>query len=587
MENSTESCIEELRHNAVVRCVKDGCPNRKSDTNKYCGKHQIWIFLDETSELGMKTCVNYIRGCREQLDKSYKFTRCEDCLKRDREKDKEKREAAKKKDSDAVIKTDSKICSFCHIEQHIDQFNGVKGGETKTCADCRDNFKKIDANRDKEKRNAIARKNERKPENVAVKKKWKEENYDKVAGYWMKSRQNKIEKDGVDEYQKKNAENAKNWRENNPEKVLKGNEDRKKNLKICYGNYRRSASDKNLDFQLSQEDYEKIVCGSCYYCGIIADKGFNGIDRKDQTQGYVIENCVNCCQMCNYMKGSLSDIVFIKMVEHILSYNNLVKNGCLYPEVFSDHFYGVNFRTYRYRANDKKFDFDITESQFKEITSKDCYICGKKNSSNHQNGIDRYDSKIGYLFANCRPCFGECNYLKREYDYDNFMDKLKSINNHFIHLFFLSPKLSVEHLFENPEIVQEIKLENIFVKIEDSEKLTNLFTPLDEDKPSLENVIIPHQNSSSVDTAFQSDRISSVSTTSEKPSNINCNKEAISNIVANKNKKTVDEKRDAARVRKQEQRKRMVEKYGDEEYKKIHAQQIAENRRKKQNKDCK
>lgn len=210
----------------------------------------------------------------------------------------------------------------------------------------------------------------------------------------------------------------------------------------------------------------------------------------------------------------VSDITFIKMVEHILSYNNLVKNGCLHPEVFSDHFYGVNFRTYRYRANDKKFDFDITESQFKEITSKDCYICGKKNSSNHQNGIDRYDSKIGYLFANCRPCCGECNYLKREYDYDNFMDKLKSINNHFIHLSSINTELFFDDLTEKPETIQENKLENNLVKVEDSEKPTNLFTPFDGSIYSQENVITQPQDS-----------------------NINCNKEVIGNIVANKNKK--------------------------------------------------
>ena len=38
--------------------------------------------------------------------------------------------------------------------------------------------------------------------------------------------------------------------------------------------------------------------------------------------------------------------------------------------------------------------------------------------------------------------------------------------------------------------------------------------------------------------------------------------------VINKNKKTAEEKREAARIRKQESRQKQREKYGDEEYKK-------------------
>ena len=554
MEESPGSCIEKLRHNAVVHCAKDGCPNRKSDINQYCTKHQIWIFLDDTAALGKKACVNYVRGCREQLDTSYKFSRCEDCLKRDREKDKEKREAAKKKETDNVIKTGNKLCSFCHIEQHIDQFQGIKGGETKTCSDCREKFKKLDANRDKAHRNAIARKNERKPENVAVKKKWKEDNYEKVVGYWMKSRQNKIEKNGVDEYQKKNAENAKKWRENNPEKVLIINENKRKNLKLQYNVYFRSARDKNLDFQLSYEEYEKIVCGKCYYCGIIADKGFNGIDRKDQKQGYFIENCVNCCQMCNYMKKSLSDKIFIKRIEHILVYNKIVENGNLYPEIFANHIYGVNYRTYRHRANEKKFDFEITEQQFNEITKKDCYICGKQNSSEHRNGIDRYDSNIGYLIENCRSCCGECNYMKNNYDYRDMFEKFKLVYNnsnggncHF-------EQVSLKDVVETPE------------------KET-----VGDCQPALKNTLIPFE---------EIEQFNSKEYQCSVAEKNDIEKSKVENIfVDNKSKKTVDEKREAARIRKQEKYKLLIEKYGDEEYRKMHAQQIAEIRRKKNSKD--
>uniref|UniRef100_A0A6C0HSX1 Uncharacterized protein n=1 Tax=viral metagenome TaxID=1070528 RepID=A0A6C0HSX1_9ZZZZ len=529
MENNSESCVEILRHNNVLLCGKDGCKFKHSKDNKYCNKHQICIFLDETQDLGKKTCANYVRGCREQLDIYYKFSRCEDCLKRDREKEKARREE-KMKDSNNEGK---KKCSSCCIEYTIEHFKGINGGETKTCSKCRENFKISDANRDKEHRNAVARKNDSKPERIAVKNEWKEKNYEKVAGYWMKSRQNKIEKLGVDKYQKYNAENAKNWRENNPEKVINNNEKKRESLKLNYNVYIRTASNKGLEFSISFEEYEKIVCDKCYYCGIIADKGFNGIDRKDQTKGYLLDNCVNCCQMCNYMKGSLNDFNFIKKIEHILTYNKIIENGNLYPEIFANYFNNVIFKKYKDRSNQKKMNFEITESQFKEITSYDCYICGKKNSETHRNGIDRFDSNIGYLFYNCKSCCGECNYLKREYNYNDFIEKIKLINNNLNNL---SPKL----LLPINNNIEKIKLENTFV-------------PFD-------NKII-------------------INTDSKDKINIP------KNIVKNKNKKTKEEIRENDRIRKQEQRKRLIEKYGDEEYKKMNAKLIAENRRKKKEKE--
>ena len=46
-------------------------------------------------------------------------------------------------------------------------------------------------------------------------------------------------------------------------------------------------------------------------------------------------------------------------------------------------------------------------------------------------------------------------------------------------------------------------------------------------------------------------------------------------IVTNKNKKTDEEKREEARLKKQRQRAELKEKYGDEEYKKMRATELA------------
>jgi hypothetical protein len=234
------------------------------------------------------------------------------------------------------------------------------------------------------------------------------------------------------------------------------------------------------------------------------------------------------------MKGSLNDFNFIKKIEHILTYNKIIENGNLYPEIFANYFNSVIFKKYKNSANRKKFVFEITESQFKEITSSDCYICGKKNSEVHRNGIDRFDSKIGYLFYNCKSCCGECNYLKREYEYNEFIEKLKLIN---INLIKLSPKLLSLPINNNTE---KIKLENTFIPFDNNILFCNNDKEIND---------IPK------------------------------------NIVENKNKKSKEEIKENARIRKQEQRKRLIEKYGDEEYKKINAKLISENRRKKREKE--
>jgi hypothetical protein len=54
MKNNSESRVEILRHNDGVLCGKDGCKFKYSKDNKYCNKHQICIFLDETQDLGKK-----------------------------------------------------------------------------------------------------------------------------------------------------------------------------------------------------------------------------------------------------------------------------------------------------------------------------------------------------------------------------------------------------------------------------------------------------------------------------------------------------------------------------------------------------
>jgi len=85
-----------------------------------------------------------------------------------------------------------------------------------------------------------------------------------------------------------------------------------------------SAASRGYEFSLSHEDLKSLIIGAnCYYCGkapqyseYIKDLGkimFNGIDRVDNSIGYVKGNVVACCKKCNTFKSDTSVKKFAQM----------------------------------------------------------------------------------------------------------------------------------------------------------------------------------------------------------------------------------------------------------------------------------
>jgi hypothetical protein len=292
-----------------------------------------------------------------------------------------------------------------------------------------------------------------------------------------------MERLGTEEYLKQQAKQAKAWRDKNKEKMNEVNENKKNSKTQNYNVYKRSAEYKNLEFTITYDEYVDIVDKECHYCGIIQDKGFNGIDRKNQTKGYVADNCVSCCQMCNYMKGSTIDEVFLKRAEHILTFQNRIP-GKLYPECFSNH-KGSSYNSYKTRALKKELEYILTMDEYNDITERGCFICGKESDDSHRNGIDRMDNSKGYVLYNVNPCCGECNYMKKNYDYAEIMDKFEliyqkhkdegkyelqnTIQNNNRHVVANPNKKSKDEIRENGELKKKKKRELLQEKYADEE----------------------------------------------------------------------------------------------------------------------
>lgn len=88
--------------------------------------------------------------------------------------------------------------------------------------------------------------------------------------------------------------------------------------------YKRHARDRELYWNLSYEQVEKIIQEPCYYCGTEKSNNkitkncsgylHNGIDRIDSNKGYDVVNVVPCCKICNYSKSNMGQKEFIEWI---------------------------------------------------------------------------------------------------------------------------------------------------------------------------------------------------------------------------------------------------------------------------------
>ena len=88
----------------------------------------------------------------------------------------------------------------------------------------------------------------------------------------------------------------------------------KASLNGLYYEYIRSAKKRNYEFAITLIQFKELTSQNCHYCEKSPSKiyykkrcngeyVYNGIDRKDNSKGYTLENCLPCCYACNTIKG--------------------------------------------------------------------------------------------------------------------------------------------------------------------------------------------------------------------------------------------------------------------------------------------
>ncbi len=99
-------------------------------------------------------------------------------------------------------------------------------------------------------------------------------------------------------------------------------------LGMVWRYYQKNARTRGFTWNLSKEEFNALVLMPCTYCGVSGrtttqteygdELRHNGVDRRDNTIGYVLDNCQPCCSICNRAKGSLPEEEFQKWIEAIL-----------------------------------------------------------------------------------------------------------------------------------------------------------------------------------------------------------------------------------------------------------------------------
>lgn len=112
---------------------------------------------------------------------------------------------------------------------------------------------------------------------------------------------------------KENGEDYEEWCKKNAERAA---ENRKKDPLYHYKN---NAKRRGFDWALGDAEADALFHQGCHYCGRLPAP-VGGIDRKDNSKGYIKENVVACCKKCNRAKHTMPYEEFLKYLDELTDY---------------------------------------------------------------------------------------------------------------------------------------------------------------------------------------------------------------------------------------------------------------------------
>ena len=111
--------------------------------------------------------------------------------------------------------------------------------------------------------------------------------------------------------------------------------------------YKQRAKYSNIPWDITSKEAIELFQANCKYCGIeptntynayMTKEGkrssqniervdsawikFNGIDRVDNTLGYLLSNCNSCCKTCNLAKHAMNYQDFLQWLNRLVKFQN-------------------------------------------------------------------------------------------------------------------------------------------------------------------------------------------------------------------------------------------------------------------------
>lgn len=82
-----------------------------------------------------------------------------------------------------------------------------------------------------------------------------------------------------------------------------------------FGAYQNDARHRGLELSITKGEFMLFWQKPCHYCDSPIETV--GLDRVDNSKGYVLGNVVSCCKFCNFAKRNLSRDAFIQHCEKV------------------------------------------------------------------------------------------------------------------------------------------------------------------------------------------------------------------------------------------------------------------------------
>jgi hypothetical protein len=230
--------------------------------------------------------------------------------------------------------------------------------------------------------------------------------------YCNKSREKSIKELGTEEYLRLQAEQHRNYLNNNPDQREKQLKTQKESIKSQITRYKTKCAKKQIKWDITDEIAAKLLKSHCTYCNK-SPEPLNGIDRVDVYNGYTVDNSVAACGWCNNIKGCLDPIAFYN---HCSAIFNNQYNGIQNPRSISKAKL-VTINEIIYSAKERDIECTITDDVLQKIINDPCHICGTIGLL----GVDRVDNEFGYVADNIKMCCSICNYMKKDKPFHDFL----------------------------------------------------------------------------------------------------------------------------------------------------------------------